>query len=67
LRCVGYCGGRETVHQKSAKRCSENDIAQRSRRAGTAPIKRPAEPAGVVFENTQDKRRLRRPLHPLVL
>jgi hypothetical protein len=53
LRCVDYCGGRETVHQKSAKRCSENDIAQRSRRAGTGPIIRHAEPAGIAFWNME--------------
>ena len=55
-RCVGYCGGRETVHQKAAKRCSENDIAQRSRLAGTGPIIRHAEPVGVVcsqFANSE--------------
>jgi hypothetical protein len=38
---------------------------QRSRRAGTAPIKRPAEPAGVVFENASDQRL--RPLDRVVL
>jgi hypothetical protein len=57
LRCVGYCGERGTVHKKAAKRCSEIAIEQRPRRAGTGPIIRHAEPAGVVFENDKDQER----------
>lgn len=32
------------------------NMTQRSRRAGTAPIKRPAEPAGIAFWNMEHER-----------